>query len=112
MATKTKPLNNQALLIAIGVLAGLLVGYFYGSSRYMTLRGYNGSTGQMMRGWGQSGIEYGQLMDRAGVMMQERGERWGDTEMLRLGEEMMGSGGMMGAYGQEMMGRGEGMMGY
>ena len=101
--------NNLVLWVLGAAIAGGVIGFYSGQSQRVVPANISGAA-SMMKDNGSNMMQMGEMMASMGGMMWERGERYGDDEMMEKGKELEASGSMMQDGGNEMMGEGDNMM--
>ena len=93
-----KPINNNPVIMwVIGALiVGGLLGYLLAQSRIPS-QAYMTNTASMIK-------------DNGSTMMQQKGQKYGDQEMMQQGKALEENGTMMEQKGTTMTERGNGMM--
>lgn len=100
-------MNNTTALIAIivALIVGGAGGYFVGQNGASTV---NTSQVQqmtdMMKADGMSMEKMGGMMMQAGVLLEERGTKYSDQEMVMMGKDLSANGKKHQSAGQSMTG--------
>ncbi|MEK7122313.1 MAG: hypothetical protein AAB855_00490 [Patescibacteria group bacterium] len=93
--------------LVVGIAIGLLLG---SRSAFPISAEYVARSASMMKDGGSAIVQFGDMMMNSGRMMQERGGRYNDQEMMEEGIKMMQNGEQFRGQGSTMMERGAGMM--
>jgi len=99
-------LAKVIIIFILGGFAGYYLNYFTRDFSADDLK----ESALMMTGNGANMMQMAQMMTGVGNMMQERGKKYKDLEMMQRGSEFEKKGEMMEKNGNEMMYQGGGMM--